>query len=232
MNKKKPSNCFVLLPGFSPDNYPVLELKKMLEDRGHAAVASSFYGTEIIKNLSHLTLDDCLRNLSQTIREAKKDYDRVFGIGISLGAALLLEHAKKEKNLDGIVSIGTPFKLKHQKLIRLGQVPVPLVKPFWRVAGKFKKWRLPPIAAAKVVLNFLRKDFTSDLEEIDVPTIFFHSKKDGVTDYRVVQEFSDRMKSSKKKIIFFDNVGHVINGHTEKVLEYIFEFFELPNQDR
>ncbi|TSA45228.1 hypothetical protein D4R51_02225 [bacterium] len=227
MPRNNPSNCFILLPGFSPDNFPVLELKKMLEARGHAAIASSFYGTEIIRDLSHITMEDCLRNLSQTIREAKKNHDRVFGIGISLGAALLLEHAKKEKNLDGIVSIGTPFKLKHQKLIRLGQVPVPLVKPFWRVAGKFKKWRLPPIAAAKVVLNFLRRDFTSDLESITVPTLFFHSKRDGVTDYRVVQEFSDRMASPKKKIIFFDNEGHVINGHSEKVLEHIFDFLEL-----
>ena len=229
MTRKKPSNCFILLPGFSPDNYPVLELQKMLEAKGHAAVASGFYGTEIMRDLTHLTIKDCLQNLSQTVREAKKNHDHVFGIGISLGAALLLEHAKKEKNLDGIVSIGTPFKIKHQKLIRLGQIPVPLVKPFWRVAGKFKKWRLPPIAAAKVVLNFLRREFTSDLESITVPTLFFHSKKDGVTDYRVVQEFSDRMASPKKKIIFFDNVGHVINGHTDKVLKHIFEFLELPS---
>ena len=229
MTRKNPSNCFVLLPGFSPDNFPVLELKRMLEARGHAAVASSFYGTEIMRDLSRLTMKDCLQNLSRTVRDAKKNHDRVFGIGISLGAAILLEHAKKENNLDGIVSIGTPFKLKHQKLIRLGQIPVPLVKPFWRVAGKFKKWRLPPIAAAKVVLNFLRKEFTANLESITVPTLFFHSKKDGVTDYRVVHEFSDRMASPKKKIIFFDNVGHVINGHTEKVLKNIFEFFELPD---
>jgi len=227
MPRNNPSNCFILLPGFSPDNFPVLELKRMLEAKGHAAVASSFYGTEIIRDLSHLTMEDCLRNLSRTIRKAKKNHDRVFGIGISLGAALLLEHAKKEKDLDGIVSIGTPFRLKHQKLIRLGQVPVPLVKPFWRVAGKFKRWRLPPIAAAKVVLNFLRREFTSNLESITVPTLFFHSKRDGVTDYRVVQEFSDRMASPKKKIIFFDNEGHVINGHSEKVLEHIFDFLEL-----
>lgn len=229
MAKHIPSTCFILLPGFSPDNYPVLELKRMLEAKGHAAIASSFYGTEIIRDLTHLAMEDCLQNLSQIIREAKKNHDRVFGIGISLGAAILLEHAKKEKNLDGIVSIGTPFKLKHQKLIRLGQIPVPLVKPFWRVAGKFRKLRLPPIAAGKVVLNFLRRDFTSNLESITVPTLFFHSKKDGVTDYRVVQEFSDRMASLKKEIIFFDNVGHVINGHTNKVLEHIFEFFELSS---
>jgi esterase/lipase len=230
MTRNNPSNCFILLPGFSPDNFPVLELKRMLEARGHAAVASSFYGTEIRKDLTHLTMEDCLQNLSQTIQDAKKNHEHVFGIGISLGAAILLEHAKKEKNLDGIVSIGTPFKLKHQKLIRLGQMPVPLVKPFWRVAGKFKKWRLPPIAAAKVVLNFLRKDFTSNLESVTSPTIFFHSKKDGVTDYRVVQEFSDRMANPKNKIVFFDNVGHVINGHTDKVLEHIFEFFELSSK--
>lgn len=228
MAKHISSTCFILLPGFSPDNYPVLELKRMLEAKGHAAIASSFYGNEILSDLSHLSMNDCLNNLSLTIREAKKRHDRVIGIGISLGAAILLEHSKKEKNLDGIVSIGTPFKLKHQKLIRLGQIPVPLVKPFWRVAGKFKKLRLPPIAAAKVVLNFLREKFTTDLESITVPTLFFHSRKDGVTDFRVVQEFSDRMASPKKKIIFFDNVDHVINGHTDKVLKHIFEFLKLP----
>ncbi|MCX6763462.1 MAG: hypothetical protein NTZ97_01880 [Candidatus Moranbacteria bacterium] len=230
MLKKEAGVCFILLPGFSPDDFTVQNLKRCLEKRGCHAVASNFYGNAVVKDFSKVKVADCLENISEIIKEAKKNHDKVIGVGISLGGAFLLEHAKREKNLDAIISIGTPFRLKNVFLIKLGQkILLPVVSPFWKMAEKIKKLRLPPITATKVITDYLRKEFILNLENITVPILFVHSKKDRITDFRVLEEFSNKIPSLNKKMIILDNGDHVINGGSEKICEYIFDFIE-PEQ--
>lgn len=224
--KSNSSTCFVLLPGFSPDNVPVLNLKKHLEKRGHTAIASNFYGEKEISDFATLTINQCQDNLYRIIRAAKDKHNKVIGIGVSLGGALLLDHAKKENNLDAIISIGTPFKVKNVKLIRVGQIFLPVIHPFWKIWNKKKGHRLPPIAATKMVMDYLCLKFPLDLEKISTPVLFLHSKKDRITDYQVLSEHSDKLTSAKKEIIFFDNGGHVINGGTDRVLDLAFDFLD------
>jgi esterase/lipase len=217
------STCFILLPGFSPDNYPVQDLKEQLEDKGYQALASNFYGPDKITNFSDLTSQDCQDNICAMIAEAKKKYETVVGIGISLGGALLLEHAKKNENLDAVISIGTPFKLKNVRLINTAEKFIPIIKPFWLAIDRRKR-RLPPINATKMVMNYLCREFPADLEKISVPVLLLHSKKDHVTDHHVLENYFQKIGSRKKRLVFFDNGGHVINGGTKKVLELAFDF--------
>jgi esterase/lipase len=225
MEKNNSPICFILLPGFSPDNFPVLNLKDHLEKRGHTAIANNFYGEELISDFSTLTAEKCRDNLGQTIREAKKKHEKVIGIGVSLGGALLLDHAKAENNLDAIISIGTPFKVKNIKLINAAEKFLPLVKPFWRIFDQRER-RLPPIAATKMVMEYLCHQFPQNLEKITTPTLFIHSKKDKITDYRILEEYTEKLSSPQKEIIFFDNGSHVINGGTEKMLNFTFDFLD------
>ena len=112
------SACFIILPGFAPDNMPGLHLKEILEEKGFAAIATNFYGERSVEDFSLLSIEDCQKNIADLISTSKKRYKNVFGIGISLGGALLLEYAKKENGLDAIVSIGSPFKLKNKRKIK------------------------------------------------------------------------------------------------------------------
>lgn len=218
---------FILVAGFSADHMEAVEMKYILEGKGFSAEAVSFYGRNYIDDFTRLTMAECVRNILEAINEEAKKYDAVYGIGISLGGALLLEHAKKYSNLKGIVSIGTPVKLSNRKLLSAGQKIIPLIYPVWRRLQKVKQLRLNPIGATKAVINFLEGALQKNLEKINTSTLFIHSKKDLVSDYRALPDFIEKMSSKKKKIIFSDNGNHVINNDSELIIEYALDFFGI-----
>jgi esterase/lipase len=221
--------CFILIPGLAPDNYPVLGLEKILKDRGFEVIATNFFGNVGVDDFSQLTISQCIDNISSLINKAAVEHEAVFGIGISLGGALLLEHAKNGNKLDGIVSIGTPFRLKNKKMIFWGQKIIPLIYPFWRRLQKYKRLRLSPIGAAVMSLEYMEGEFLKKLENITVPVLFLHSKKDRITDHNALREFFSVLSSPKKDMYFFDNGGHVIN-YSPLIIEKALTFFDLENQ--
>ena len=219
--------CFILLPGFAPDHIPVLPLKEALEKRGYIAVASTFFGDQTFEYFSQLTMEKCHNHVSQLIRSAKQQYERVIGVGVSLGGALLLEYAKTNNGLDGIVSIGTPFRLKYRPLISFGELLFPIIYPLWKQFEKRKKWRLLPIGAGPQVIRYLEIDFLANLEKITAPILFIHSKKDSVTDYRALSEYLGKIGSTKKHSIITENGNHVIDYDPEFIFERLAHFFDV-----
>lgn len=219
--------CFILLPGFSPDFIPVLALKRVLEKRGYAVIASNFFGNETVKDFRKLTIQQCQENISEIINHTALKYDRVIGVGVSLGSALLLEYAKTKNNLHGIVSIGTPFKLKYRRFMRVGEFLLPMIYPIWKNFEKLKYSRILPIGAGPVVIKYLENEFLQKLENIQIPILFLHSKKDLVTDYRALPEFSGIISSKRKEIIFSENGNHVIDHDPEFIFDRLAHFFNL-----
>jgi esterase/lipase len=218
------SSCFIILPGFSPDNIPVLHLKELLEEKGFSAIATNFYGSAAVEDFSLLSIEDCQKNIADLINSSKKKYKKVYGIGVSLGGALLLEYAKKENGLDAIVSIGSPFKLRNKKKIFVARKILPLIVPVWKKLEKIKKLRPIPLGFAEEMITYLEGDFIKHLESIKTPVLFIHSKKDWVTDHKAAEEFSQKISNKRNQFIYFDNGGHVINGNSGKVVGYIIEF--------
>jgi esterase/lipase len=222
----KPKAHFVLVAGFSSDHLESMGLKKSLEKRGFSADAISFYGDGYVDDFTDLKISDCLDNIAEFIDNCTKRHEAVFGIGISLGGALLLEHAKKYNNLKGIASIGTPFKLNNRVWIGLGQKFLPLVYFVWRWLQKVKCLRLSPLGAVNTVMGYLDLDLTKNLDSIRTPVLFLHSKKDRVSDHRVLPGYLDSISSEKKKIAYFDNGDHVIGHDPDLVVKYILDYFE------
>lgn len=219
--------CFILLPGFAPDYVPILALKRLFERRGYVAIGSSFFGDVAVEDFQKITIQQCQENISNIINHATLKYDRVIGVGVSLGGALLLEHAKTKNNLHGIVSIGTPFKLKYRRLMRVGEILLPVVYPIWKRFEKLKRLRLLPIGAGPAVIRYLESEFLQKLENVQAPILFLHSKNDLVTDYRALPEFSKKISSKCKKIILSENGNHVIDYDPEFIFDQLAHFFDL-----
>lgn len=228
MTSSHQKTCFILLPGFAPDYIPMLALKRTLEKYGYATIASNFFGDIIIEDFQKLTIQECPENISTIINHAAQEYDRVVGVGVSLGGALLLEHAKIQNNLYGIVSIGSPFKLKHRRLMSIGEFLLPVVYPIWKHFEKFKHLRLLPIGAGPAVIKYLENKFLQKLDNIQTPILFLHSKKDLVTDYRVLPEFFKKISSTRKNIIYSENGNHIIDHGQEFIYSQLAHFFDLP----
>jgi esterase/lipase len=180
-----------------------------------------------VTDFNSLTAAECIRNISELVDNAAKKYDKVYGIGISLGGAFLLEHAKNNTNLDGIVSVGTPFRLKNQRLIRFAQALFPLVYPAWKRLQKLEQLRLLPVGAGNMVITYLQKAFLEKLDLIEAPVLFLHSKKDPVTDYLAVEKFSAQFSSVRQESWFFENGNHVIDNDSDLIIKHSLEFFDL-----
>ena len=226
MNENK-KICFVLLPGFSSDNLQIMGLKKLLEEAGYTAIAANFYGTEIITDFTDMTAEGCIKNISTIINQASSQYEKVYGIGISLGGALLMEHAKNFDNLSGIVSVGTPFRLKNRKWIALGEWLFPAIYFFWKPLQKIQRLRLSPLGASIQMISYMEGKFLEHLEVITTPILFLHSRKDGVTDFEALDEYVPKISSEKKEIIFFPNGKHVVDDNPKTITDYAVSFFGL-----
>jgi len=219
--------CFILLPGFAPDHVPVLALKQALAKRGYAVIASNFFGDSTIDDFRKLSIEQCRENISGLINNTAAKYDRVIGIGVSLGGALFLECAKTNNDLSGIVSIGTPFRLKFRGPMRVGEFLLPFIYPVWRKLEKNKSWRLLPIGAGPAVIHYLENEFLDGLESIRCPVLFMHSKKDLVTDYRALDEYSKKISSGQKEVILSENGNHVIDYNPDFIFDRLVKFFNL-----
>jgi esterase/lipase len=220
---------FVLVAGFSADHMEAMGLKKSLEKRGFGADAISFYGDGYIDDFTDLKISDCIANISGFINQSSEKYENVFGIGISLGGALLLEHAKDFNNLQGIASIGTPFKLKNKFWINFGQNFYPLIYPFWKRLQKIKRLRLSPIGAVKMVMEYFDTVLPRRLEAVRVPVLFLHSQNDPVSDGKILPKYLQLIASEKKDIIYFDSPNHVIHHDQDPdlIIKYILDFFGI-----
>lgn len=227
MMTKNGKICFILLPGFSSDDQQVMGLKKILEDADYGAVTSNFYGPERRNDFTDLTIEECISNISRVINEASDRCEKIYGIGISLGGALLLEHAKHFENLSGIVSVGTPFRLKKRRLIAIGQFLFPTFYWFWRRLQKIERLRLSPIGANKAAIDYLEGDFLENLSVINTPVLFLHSRKDGVTDHQALDEYVPRIASEKKEVIYFPNGNHVVDNNPVLITDHALAFFGL-----
>jgi esterase/lipase len=218
---------FVLVAGFSSDHLEVTELKESLKKKGFSTDVVSFYGEGYKDDFANLKISDCIENLSEFLNQRAKQHEKIFGIGISLGGSLLLEHAKKYDNLNGIVGVGVPFKLRKIKLMHLGQKLLPLILPIWNRLQKIKKLRLSPMGAANVVIEYLEVTAIKNLDYVETPVLFIHSKKDPVSDYRAIPKFFHIISSIQKKIIFFNNGDHVVNHDFNSIVKHTLDFFDI-----
>ncbi len=229
MINNKQEICFILLPGFAPDDFPVFGIRNILEEKGYKVITSPFFGNLKPKDFSKLSEEDMLRGSFEVINNAAKKYKKIVGIGISLGGALFLEYAK-QKNLTAIISVGTPFRLSQRCLIVFLKIIYPLIYPLWRYVDKrYVNFRLLPIGAGKMVVNFLKNNFLDNLNNIQTPVLFLHSKKDLITDYRYLQKNVDKISSKDKKIVLFNNGGHIINRDSRIIANQVLDFIDYLN---
>ena len=221
MNTPPKNICFVLLPGFAPDDVPVQKLKTILAERGYSAVSTNFFGALPSDDFATITIPDALVSIESIINTAKATHAKLIGVGISLGGAMLLEHEKTHRDLDGVVSIGTPFRLSYPRLIRLGSYIASIIYPLYRPLEKKKSRRMFPIGALRMAVDYMQNRFLQGLEKIETHVLFVQSKQDSVADYRVLTEYANKCTNAHTEIILSENGTHVMDDNPEVVLGYI-----------
>jgi esterase/lipase len=232
--------CFLILPGLAPDPQSLEPMQEYFEEQGYTAVLADFWGDGPVPEFRSLTIDQCLAGIDVAVKKLRKKHSVVFGIGVSLGGALLIEYAKTHDGIDYIASIGTPFRLRRPHLVSLGITYAPFLHPLWKLIWPPQRSRPLPIAAGRMATDFFKGRFPLRLDSIKTPILFLHGKKDPLADYRAVYEFARRFTNAPIEIATFEKGGHEIDYDPAMIKDDVFRFlnasrvpadFGLPHRD-
>ncbi|NQZ98591.1 MAG: alpha/beta fold hydrolase [Myxococcales bacterium] len=161
----------------------------------------------------HTAWLDAARQNCEVLRNR---HDRVFAVGMSMGALVSLALAA-EGLVDAVVSIGAPLRLG-AAVRRL----VPGLKHVWK--GPKKKngsdirdpvararhpgYPIMPLAAVHELIR-LQVHVEAKLERLAAPILVAHGTHDKTANPADAREIFERVASQEKQLLMLDNSGHV-----------------------
>ncbi len=204
------------LHGLTATPYEVRPVAEALAARGIRArgpfLAGHGGGPELLAATPRRTwLDAARRELEELRREA----DRIFLVGLSLGALVSLRLAQTEE-VHGLVVIGAPLALAP---------PVPQLLPVVRRFRRFSRkgpsgieepeararhpgMRLMPLDAVAELIA-LQGEVLSELERVRAPVLIAHGRKDRTARPRDAQRLHDEVGSEEKELFWLERSGHI-----------------------
>jgi len=218
---------FLLIHGFTGMRKEMRPLANFLSSLG--------YKTELLVLPGHETTPEDLKTKKWTdwvdyvldkINQAKKEHNKVFVSGLSLGGALSLYSGAKEPSLAGIIVISAPFIFPSKKIYILKLLPF-LKKLVPRIENKEKGWEDMQalkehqsysyfyIESALQLHHFL-EDLQRILPLVKVPTLIIHSKNDPVLPVSHANNIFNLICSTKKKLVLIEHGGHIVTEDAGK----------------
>jgi carboxylesterase len=174
--------------------------------------------------------------------ELAKNYNTIFVLGMSMGAALTLRLASNHK-IKAIVCMGTPYKLsfktKWASILQyfLGHINDSDGPDIADPEQKKKAVSLRAIPlAALTELTALLKNNRNIFNKVNCPVLFMHSINDHVIDYSNMDIIFNQVSSLIKEKITLHDSFHILPLDKErltvfaKAKEFILRFVEIEKQ--
>jgi carboxylesterase len=231
--KKGRVGC-LLCHGYTGTPDEVHNIGKYLAEKGITTIAPLLpgHGTKVEELLTK-TADDWYAEYCYSFNWLKEYCDEFFVFGHSLGGALTLRFAI-EHQVDGIITLATPFKLRI-----LHRLALPLVAPIFKKAvfKKNKKDKVEqekhsilcydghPIAPANTFRKMLNES-SKKLEKITDPILILQGSLDENWIRKSAKKIYESVSSKDKQLIFMEKSSHSLTHESEKerINELIFEF--------
>lgn len=151
----------------------------------------------------------------------RKECDRVYALGLSMGGVLAL-HLAAHEPLAGVVSMGAPFVLKDPKLLLVPiarRFPISLIYRYDREIGRdvkdpemraqmicYPKTPVPCVVSLLELLTHVRHD----LPEVRVPTMVVHAKEDHLVPFENAMLIYDEVRAPVRRLLVLENSYHVV----------------------
>lgn len=235
----------LLIHGFTgtPGTVSVLKDALLAADFRVSTPCLAGHGAEV-SDLEKSTWKDWYETVRAAFVALRRDVDKVYCAGISLGALLSLKLALDEGwGVRALALISTPFKLG--LLPRLGICLTRYTPARWVVRRAPKDWEksiadpearalyeklsLPfiPARAAFEVSDF-QKELIKDLHRISNPMLLLHARKDRIAPISNVDFVKQHVASDIVETAIFKNSLHVLTMDFEKhlVANTVVDFFK------
>lgn len=234
--KTASSNIAVLvIHGYLASAQQMIYINEMLKKENINVFCPNLagHGTKV-EDLEGITYDIWVEQIKNLYIDLRKKYDKVYIIGLSLGAQIALKIAELYDNINGIVIInvnidysGTslPYAEKFKKLIKYVPNPYDTIKDK-KTIGKFSYKKVP--VKTSLELLYLSNDIRKDINKITVPILIFKSIQDHYIEKSSIENLFKQVSSKNKKLVFLNNSYHdaVLDYDKDIILKDILAFIK------
>lgn len=219
------------------------EMLMYLEQRGIECHSIDLKGHNTKpSDLHRVTYRDWLKQAEEAYQEISDKWDIIFVGGLSMGGQLALYLASKYK-VSGIITIGTPLKVKVPFIIRymshiLQYIPYLIYRRQPFANDRIKKISLSrkgaykyfPISSVAQVCLLTRKIRRHYVNKVNSPILLIQSTSDHIVPRHNLQIFQKRLTTQSKdiNIMWVEDSYHLVNLDYSKleVFKKIYEFIQ------
>ncbi|MFA6255340.1 MAG: alpha/beta fold hydrolase [Patescibacteria group bacterium] len=212
----------LLLHSYTSTPYEFCEMAKYLAEKGLTVYAPTLagHGTSPA-DLAKTTIEDWQRSAEDAYLFLKQQSKKVFVVGSSFGGNLAFHLATKFFNpLSGVISMGTPIKVRRQKFYKIA------IYTFgWFLKNKKKRrsdykfvyinheqivYPVMPIASLRRLFKFIKKVTIPNLKEIKAPCLIIQSSADRIVNPSSAQYLHEHLGSTEKRVLWVNGNNHAL----------------------
>ena len=231
--------CVILVHGWTSTPYEMRVLGEQLNKEGFAVDAPllSGHGTRP-EHLEHVQWEQWEKDVEKAYERVKKQYNRVYLGGMSLGGNLSLHVAAKNKDIDGLILMSTPYRMKYEKI---GEFVAHSTHKFVSYKKKYypRMWNARP--SITQLISYQRYPMSSAFEAFEAikksheklssvkqPIFLVQPKKDHIVSSGSAEEIYKRVQSDKKEIRLIEKASHNFmgNGEHAEVFDSVIDFIK------
>ncbi len=229
--------CVVLVHGWTSTPYEMRVLGRQLNKEGFGVDAPllSGHGTKP-ESLENVTWEQWKEDVKRACKRVKKQYKKVYVGGMSIGGSLSLHVAANNADVDGLILMSTPYKMKYEKL---GICIAYTTRKFINYKKKYYPRLLNPEPSITQLISYQRYPINSAFEAFDAikqshkklhkltqPTFLIQPQRDHLIAKNSVFEIYNRLSSDKKEIRLIKKASHNFmgNGKHKQVFDDVVKF--------
>ncbi|HLO12491.1 MAG TPA: alpha/beta fold hydrolase [Pseudoneobacillus sp.] len=226
--------AILLLHGFTGSSFDVRMLGRFLESKGYTCHAPQYKGHGgDPETLASSTPEEWWQDVLEGYHYlAGKGYNEIAVTGISLGGIFSLKLAM-EKPVTAVIPMCAPMGFKDAASLR--EMIISYARNYKKIEGKSEKeiehevlaLLEKPMASVEGLLSLVR-EVKDSLYMVDVPIMVIQGRQDNIIVSNSPETIVQNVRSEGKKLIWYENSGHMITLEDErnKVEEDIFKYLE------
>lgn len=231
-NEGKKPYVVLMLHGFTGNTSDVRQLGRYLEKHDIPSYSFNYEGhgeapEKILKSSPYIWY----KQVVDTYDELKKQYDRVFVVGLSIGGVLGLR-LTLDREVEALATVCSPMSLKtNDELLENFKTYARMFKSRFEQKDEGEIEKEIDLLSDESVFEDIRSFIMSvrdDLDEIYVPMFIAQGEKDVVIDQGSAKIIYATVDSDDKNIIYYKDSGHVLTLDKDKetFFEDYYEFIK------
>jgi carboxylesterase len=228
----------LLIHGWTSTPYEVRRLGKYLNENGYTAVGIQLRGHGTVpKDLEDVKWTEWISDMEKAYQKLKSECPKVYVAGTSIGSNLAMIFATKHPEINGLVLMATPYKLRIEKTALLFAKILSLLKkrynrkfypPTFGVSTTITRliaYKTYPIKSALETFNLVKKS-RENISQISNPCFLLQSSIDHIVSRDSMEKIYALLGSKIKKKKYIDKAYHtfISDIKNEHVFEDILQF--------